>query len=143
MGCPHAGAYGVARSYQEAREAITFVARLHPDADLVPTRDLLIYRVLGRDRLALTDLVESVLIPLQRARGGAAPLIETLEAYFAEGAVATAAARRLHVSVRTVTYRLDRVMGLTGFDPADPIHRLSLQAAVLGARLLPWPAPPD
>jgi sugar diacid utilization regulator len=142
VGRPFAGAHGIARSYQEAREAVTLVERLHPEADLVPTRNLLIYRVLGRDRAALTDLVESVLVPLQRARGGAGPLIATLEAYFAAGAVATETARRLHVSVRTVTYRLDRDASLTGYNPALPTERLTLQVAVLGARLLPWPPTP-
>jgi len=143
VGRPFAGAHGIARSYQEAREAITLVARLHPEADLVPTRNLLIYRVLGRDRAALTDLVESVLVPLQLARGGAGPLIDTLDAYFAAGAVTTETARRLHVSVRTVSYRLDRVANLTGYDPALPTERLTLHAAVLGARLLPWPPVPS
>jgi sugar diacid utilization regulator len=138
VGRPYVGAHGVARSYQEAREAMALVERLHPEADLVPTRDLLIYRVLGRDRAALTDLVESVLVPLQQARGGAVPLVATLEAYFASSAVATETARRLHVSVRTVTYRLARVKTLTGYDPRIPAERLTLQAAVLGARLLPW-----
>lgn len=142
VGRPFAGAHGIARSYQEAREAITLVERLHPEADLVPTRNLLIYRVLGRDRAALTDLVESVLVPLQQARGGAGPLIATLDAYFAAGAVTTETARRLHVSVRTVTYRLDRVASLTGYNPALPTERLTLHAAVLGARLLPWPPTP-
>ena len=142
VGRPYAGAHGISRSYQEAREAITLIERLHPEADLVATRNLLIYRVLGRDRAALTDLVESVLVPLQQARGGAGPLVATLEAYFAAGAVATETARRLHVSVRTVTYRLDRVASLTGYNPAHPAERLTLQAAVLGARLLPWPPPP-
>ena len=140
VGRPYAGAHGVARSYQEAREAMALVERLHPDADLVPSRDLLIYRVLGRDRAALTDLVESVLVPLRQARGGAAPLVDTLEAYFASSAVATETARTLHVSVRTVTYRLARVKRLTGYDPSVPAERLTLQAAVLGARLLPWPS---
>jgi hypothetical protein len=29
---------------------------------------------------------------------------------------------------------------LTGADPADPAHRYKLQTAVIGARLLDWPA---
>src|SRR5215213_3942806 len=62
------------------------------------------------------------------------------EAYFAAGAVATETARRLHVSVRTVTYRLAKVKTLTGTDPADPAQRLALHMAVVGARLLDWPA---
>lgn len=140
VGRPYPGAHGVARSYQQAREAITLAERLHPHADMVPTRDLLIYRVLGRDRVALADLVESVLTPLDKARGGAGPLVDTLEAYFAAGDVSTETARTLHVSVRTVTYRLAKVTSLTGYDPAIPTQRLTLQAAVIGARLLPWPS---
>ncbi len=56
------------------------------------------------------------------------------------GEVTTETARRLHMSVRTVTYRLAKVKTLTGHDPADPAQRFSLHAAVLGARLLDWPA---
>jgi sugar diacid utilization regulator len=141
VGRPYAGPYGVARSYQQAREALVLAERLHPDDDMVATRDLLIYRVLGRDRAALADLVDTVLTPLTRARGGPGPLIDTLEAYFATREVATETARRLHISVRTVTYRLARVTQLTGYDPSVPTQRLTLQAAVIGARLLPWPAP--
>jgi hypothetical protein len=62
-----------------------------------------------------------------------------LEAYFDTGGVATESAQRLHVSVRTVTYRLDRIKKLSGYNPADPGHRFTLQAAVLGAKALNWP----
>ncbi len=48
-------------------------------------------------------------------------------------------ARRFHVSVRTVTYRLAKIANLTGYDPTIPAQRLSLQASVVGARMLPWP----
>ncbi len=139
VGRPYPGVHGVARSYEQAREAMTLAERLHPDRDLVQTRDLLIYRVLGRDRVALAELVQSVLTPLTRARGGAGPLVDTLEAYFESGEVATATARRLHVSVRTVTYRLAKIANMTGYDPTVPAQRLTLQASVVGARLLPWP----
>lgn len=139
VGRPYPGIHGVARSYEQAREAMTLAERLHPGDDLVQTRDLLIYRVLGRDRVALADLVQSVLTPLTKARGGAGPLVDTLEAYFEAGEVATVTARRLHVSVRTVTYRLAKIASLTGYDPTVPTQRLTLQASVVGARLLPWP----
>src|SRR4051812_10111388 len=133
------GAYGVARSYEEALEALTFADRLGLGADAVDARDLLVYRVLGRDQAAIVDLVRDVLTPLQQVRGGAEVLLETLQAYFNVGEVATEAARRLHVSVRTVTYRLARVAQLTGYRVSRPDQRFSLQAAVLGARLLEWP----
>jgi sugar diacid utilization regulator len=138
-GRPHLGAYGIARSYEEAREALTLAERLHLDADAVHGRDLLVYRVIGRDQAALADLVQSVLTPLTKARGGPEPLLQTLEAYFATGEVATETARRLHMSVRTVTYRLARVKTLTGHDATDAAQRFALQVAVLGARLLDWP----
>jgi DNA-binding PucR family transcriptional regulator len=80
-----------------------------------------------------------VLNPLGKARGGPQPLVDTLAAYFNCGCVATTTATTLHLSVRAVTYRLDRVKTLTGFDALDPAHRFTLQAAVLGARLLGWP----
>lgn len=140
VGRAHPGLYGIARSYEEAREAITMAGRLRLDTSVVHARDLLIFRVLLRDQPAMVDLVQAVLSPLGRARGGARPLVATLEAYFASGAVATEAAKRLHVAVRTVTYRLERIKVLSGYDPGDPAHRFTLQAAVLGARALNWPA---
>jgi sugar diacid utilization regulator len=142
VGRAHPGLYGIARSYEEAREALTMAGRLHLDTPVVSANDLLVFRVLLRDQPAIVDLIAAVLTPLVRARGGAQPLVDTLEAYFSTGAVATESARRLHVSVRTVTYRLERIKALTGYDPADPRHRFTLQAAVLGAKALNWPADP-
>jgi sugar diacid utilization regulator len=139
VGRAHPGAYGIARSYEEAREGLTMATRMNLDGPIVETRDVLTYRVLARDQPALVDLVHSVLNPLREARGGAEPLVETLAAYFDSGCVATATAARLHLSVRAVTYRLDRVKSLTGFDALDPAHRFTLQVAVLGAKLLGWP----
>jgi DNA-binding PucR family transcriptional regulator len=116
--------------------------RMNLERPIVEMRDVLTYRVLARDQPALVDLVHSVLNPLGQARGGAAPLVETLQTYFECGCVATAAASRLHLSVRAVTYRLERVKALTGFDPLDPGHRFTLQTAALGAKLLGWPERP-
>ncbi|RAO37385.1 PucR family transcriptional regulator [Micromonospora orduensis] len=142
VGRSHPGLYGIARSYEEAREALAMAGRLHTDTPVINAHDLLIYRVLLRDQPAIVDLVQAVLTPLTRARGGAEPLLDTLHAYFDTGAVATESAKRLHVSVRTVTYRLARVKTLTGYDPTDPSHRFTLQAAVLGAKVLNWPQEP-
>ena len=136
------GAYGIPRSYEEAREALVFADRLGLDTDVVHARDLLVYRVLGRDQAAILDLVRDVLSPLDQVRGGAEVLLETLREYSDAGEVATEAARRLHISVRTVTYRLARVAQLTGYSVSRPDQRFSLHAAVLGARLLDWPATP-
>lgn len=139
-GRAYPGSYGIARSYEEAREALLLAQQLELDTAVVDARDMLIYRVLMRDRAAMADLVQEVLGPLTQARGGPEPLLRTLEAYFATGEVATESARRLHVSVRTVTYRLAKVRDLTGHDPTDPAQRFILHAAVIGARLLEWPS---
>jgi PucR C-terminal helix-turn-helix domain/GGDEF-like domain len=139
VGRPYAGSYGIARSYEEASEALTMSRRLHLDPPVIHAEELLIYRVLLRDQPAIADLVQTVVSPLARARGGPGPLLSTLDAYFATGCVVTETARRLHLSVRAVTYRLHRIGTLTGYDPTDPAQRFTIHAAVLGARLLGWP----
>ena len=142
VGRPYPGPSGVVRSYEEAAEALEVAERLGLPEPVASAADLLVYQVLLRDRTAITDLVRTVLMPLGTARGGAAPLLATLVAYFARGGVAAAAARDLHLSVRAVTYRLARVRDLTGRDPGLPADALTLQVAVIGARLLDWPATP-
>jgi sugar diacid utilization regulator len=142
VGRPRAGPGGVARSYEEAVEALELAGRLGLDDPVVEAASLLVYRVLLRDRGAIAELVGGVLAPLTQARGGAQPLLDTLGAYFASGGVAAEAARRLHLGTRTVTYRLERVRALTGYSATDPAHRFTLEAAVLGARLLDWPSTP-
>jgi sugar diacid utilization regulator len=139
VGRPYPGAAGVLRSYEEARGALDLAARLDLPGPVVHSVDLLVYQVLLRDRAAMTDLIETVLTPLAAARGGARPLLDTLTAYAAHGGNAAATARALHLAVRTVTYRLDRIAALTGYDPARADDRYVLQTAVLGARLLDWP----
>jgi DNA-binding PucR family transcriptional regulator len=138
VGRPQPGPAGVAHSYREACDVLDVAALLGLATPILHAEDLLVYQVLLRDRAAITDLVDTVLGPLRRSRGGARPLVETLTAYFEEGN-AVAAARRLHLGVRTVTYRLKRVRDLTDHDPTDPAQRFTLETAVLGARLLGWP----
>jgi sugar diacid utilization regulator len=139
VGRPYPGSYGIPRSYEEAREALAMAMRLHLPTPVIHAEQLLIYRVLLRDQPAITDLVQSVLGRLTQARGGAQPHLATLDAYFSAGGVATETARRLHLSVRAVTYRLNRVQSLTGYNPTDPAQRFTIHAAVLGAKLLGWP----
>ncbi len=142
IGRPRPGPGGVVQSYEEALNALDLAERLELDEPVLRAVELLVYPVLTRDRQAMADLVLDTLGPLQKARGGARPLIETLIAFFDSGCVAAEAARRLALSVRALTYRLDRIHQLTGANPADPVHRYTLQTAVIGARLLGWPERP-
>ncbi|MFK0235351.1 PucR family transcriptional regulator [Streptomyces vinaceus] len=143
IGRSHPGAGGVVHSYEEALGALDLAERMGFDGPVLHAVDLLVYPVLTRDRQAMADLVETTLGPLGQARGGAQPLIDTLTAYFDSGCVATEAARRLSLSVRALTYRLERIRSLTGADAADPVNRYALQTAVIGARLLGWPTDVD
>ncbi|WP_055566721.1 PucR family transcriptional regulator [Streptomyces atriruber] len=142
IGRPQPGPGGVVQSYEEALNALDLAERLELDEPVLRAADLLVYPVLTRDRQAMADLVVHTLGPLRQARGGAGPLIDTLTAFFDSGCVAAEAARRLSLSVRALTYRLDRIHQLTGANPADPVHRYTLQTAVIGARLLDWPDQP-
>ncbi|MFF4048467.1 PucR family transcriptional regulator [Streptomyces chartreusis] len=142
IGRPRSGAVGIGHSYEEALNALDVAQRMGFDDPLLRAADLLVFPVLARDRQALVDLVRSTLGPLEQARGGPQPLLDTLTTYFDAGCVAAETARRLALSVRALTYRLDRIHTLTGTNPADPTHRYTLQTAVIGARLLDWPGRP-
>jgi sugar diacid utilization regulator len=139
VGRPRSGSAGVLASYDEARDALDLAARVGLEVPVVQAEDLLAYQVLLRDRAAIVDLITTLLDPLRQARGGAEPLLQTLEAYFDAGANSAQAARALHLSVRAVTYRLERVRALTGVNPSAPRDAFALHSAVLGARLLGWP----
>lgn len=136
VGRPHRGPAGVRLSFEEATDALDLGGRLGGPGRVHDAADLLVHRVLIRDESAMRELLEAVLTPLAAARGGAEPLLSTLEAYFAAGGNASAAARAMHLSVRAFTYRLSRIAELTGHDPVDPAERYVLQTAVFGARLL-------
>jgi sugar diacid utilization regulator len=139
LGRAHPGPSGVARSFTEARDALALAQRLQWPEPIVSAEDLLVYQVLLRDRTALCDLIDTVLSPLRQARGGAESLLETLEAYLGSGGNTTRTAQLLHLSVRAITYRLNRIATLTGLHPGNPGHRYTLHTAVLGARALGWP----
>lgn len=140
LGRQHTGASGVAQSYEEARNALRIAERLGLRAPVLNASDLLVFPVLLRDQSAIIDLIATVLGPLVHARGGPQPLLETLAAFFDSHGNTTATARRLNISVRAVTYRLGRIAHLTGYTPTEPTQRFTLEAAVLGAKLLDWPA---
>ncbi len=143
VGRAHHGVGGIAASLDEARGALDMAARLGFTAPILNAADLLVFPVLLRDRDAILDLVTSVFGPLTKARGGAELYLRTLSVLFDNQGNTAATARQLHLSVRAVTYRLDRIRALTGYHPNEPTQRFTLQAAVLGARLLDWPQHTD
>jgi DNA-binding PucR family transcriptional regulator len=136
------GAGGVRLGFEEARATLEMTERLGITDPVVRAVDQLVHQVLNRDREAMRELIRTVLLPLEDARGGAVPLLETLRTYLATGAVAVHTAQRMHLSVRAVTYRLERIRQLTGRDPSDPDGRYVLETALRGALMLRWPQHP-
>ncbi|MFG2599211.1 PucR family transcriptional regulator [Streptomyces sp. NPDC048462] len=139
IGRSHRGAGGVVHSYEEALNTLDIAVRLAMDAPVLHAADLLVYPVLTRDRQAMADLVRTTLGPLLQARSSPESSLTTLTTYFDTGCNATETARQLSLSVRALTYRLERIHQLTGSDPTHPRNRYTLQTAVIGARLLNWP----
>lgn len=142
VGRTHSGTSGIVRSYEEALGALDVADRLRLHPPVLRAEELLVFPVLMRDRAAMADLVRTVLGPLEQARGGAGPLLETISAHAEAGHVNAEAARRLGLGVRTFTYRLERIKVLSGYDPGDALHRYTLETAAMGARLLGWPDQP-
>jgi hypothetical protein len=140
VGRSRAGEAGPMRSFREAADCLLLGERLRLAADTAYADDLIAYLALARDPDLLAELVTSVLKPLIGLRGGAADAISTLQAYLDNHGSATATARALHLSVRGLTYRMQRIQGVLSRDLDDSQQRLTVELALLAARLLDWPA---
>ncbi len=136
---PRVGPASVSSGYHEAREVLELAYRCDLPGPVADSAELVGQRVLLRDREASWDLVERTLSGLTQTRDGGRDLLATLLAYFDNGGNTTATATALHLSVRAVSYRLQRVAGLTGHNPADPRDWLTLHMAAATAALLGWP----
>ena len=136
IGRPHAGQAGLVHAYQEARESLDLARRLGWTDPVVRYEVLLPYRLLTLDPTTAAEMIEEILGPLRRARGGIEPMVETLEGYFAESGNVSGTGRRIHLSARAVVYRLERIAQLTGYSPQDPEARFVLEVAVRARRLL-------
>ncbi|HVT21524.1 MAG TPA: helix-turn-helix domain-containing protein [Mycobacteriales bacterium] len=140
VGRSRSGEAGPMRSFREAADCLLLGERLGLSGDAAYADDLIAYLALARDPDLLVELVTSVLTPLAGLRGGAADAIDTLQAYLDNHASATATARALHLSVRGLTYRMERIQGVLSRDLDDSQQRLTVELALLAARLLDWPA---
>jgi sugar diacid utilization regulator len=130
VGGTHGGPGGLLRSYREALNAIELAGRARLSDRVAYFERLLPQRLLASDPGVCGALASITLGPLERARGGGEPLIETLVAYFATGGNVESAARRLHLSPRAVRYRLDRIASLTGRSVFEPDDRFVLELAL-------------
>lgn len=102
----------------------------------VAADDLLPERALAGDGEARRILRHTAYGALARASG---ELLETLDAFLANGGALESTARALFVHPNTVRYRLRRVAEVTGFAPLVPRDAFALRIALALGRLEPGP----
>lgn len=130
VGGYYAGLRGISASYLEAQQAIEAGRKLRPDAVIHTHDEVIPQLVLAQNpRLAERFVQQSLGRLLDPTLRGHGQLLETLEAYLANGTVKDAAtALKLHR--HTVLYRLDKLRELLGTDIDAPASRLRLQLAL-------------
>jgi hypothetical protein len=96
---------------------VTALAEGHEEGGFGPDDLLVEQLLLGNDRVA--DALRRRVAEVLDSRDASGVLVTTLRDYLATGSVPETA-RREHVHVNTVAYRLARVRELTGLDPRVP-----------------------
>ncbi|MFI9508830.1 helix-turn-helix domain-containing protein [Nocardia sp. NPDC052566] len=118
-------------AYREARRCVQVLHALGKQGSAASVRTLGFVGLLisqGADVLSFLDSTLGPVVDYDRRRG--APLIHTLETYFATGASLSNSAKRLHIHVNTVTQRLERITGLLGEGWQHPDRALEIQLAL-------------
>jgi|SRR5579872_3170933 len=114
IGRHHPGLDGLARSYQDARAALSLGRRFHGKNRVHCLDSLGIAAFVGiADERTKIDLATYLLSPLDHEPD----LIDTLVALFATDLSPSQTARDLSIHRNTLSYRLDKIASLTGLDP--------------------------
>ncbi|UQZ82970.1 Purine catabolism regulatory protein [Paenibacillus konkukensis] len=126
-GSGYVGLTAVAKSYNEADKALSYMASKHRTG-------LLSYSEIGINRLfihqpeeELHTFIYEVFGPLRSQEGSR--LEETLLAYMACNRAAGQTAERLHIHINTLYQRLRKIEELLGLSFDEPEHMLKLQLA--------------
>jgi carbohydrate diacid regulator len=140
----HPGLAGLARSYQDARAALSLGRRLGLSKRVYCLDDLGAAALVGiSDERTKLELAARLLGPLDSEHG----LIATLQVFFDENCCPSTTAKRLAIHRNTLSYRLDKVASLTGLDPRrfdDAIQiRLALLLRTVGLEATPCPSAPS
>lgn len=126
----------VARSWQQARQALRVAEAVPGFGDDIAWSELGVYRVLVHlpvDELPGDALPPSMLALLETENGR--ELVRTVEGYLDRAGDARATAEQMHVHRTTLYYRLARFTELTGLDLGDGSDRLTVHLGLKLARL--------
>ncbi|MBE9180450.1 helix-turn-helix domain-containing protein [Oculatella sp. LEGE 06141] len=114
IGRYHPGLFGLPRSYEDAKAALSLGSRFQGHNRIHCLGELGIAAFVGvADESTKVDLAKYLLSPLDHE----AELIATLDVFFSENCCPSSAARRLSIHRNTLGYRLDKIASLTGLDP--------------------------
>ncbi len=128
IGRHHPGLGGFSRAYEEARAAITLGRRFKSSAGLYSLGDLGIAAFIGlTDERTKVDLAAYMLRPIIADQ----ELYRTLTMFFAENCSPSATVKRLSIHRNTLSYRLDKITTLSGFDPRLFDQAVQLRLALL------------
>ncbi len=114
IGRYHPTIHGLARSYDDARAALSLGRRFHGQNQMHCLDSLGIAAFVGvPDERTKIDLATHLLSPLDQEP----ELLETLDVFFDEDCCPSSSAKRLVIHRNTLSYRLAKITSLTGLDP--------------------------
>ncbi|MDP8922321.1 MAG: helix-turn-helix domain-containing protein [Chloroflexota bacterium] len=128
IGRYHSGIAGLARSYQDARVALSLGRRFQGKNQVHCLDELGVAAFVGiSDERIKMDLAVHLLSPLDQDK----ELLETLAAFFDENCCPSRTANRLSIHRNTLSYRLDKIASLTGLDPRRFDDAVQVRLALL------------
>lgn len=114
IGRYHPGISGLARSYEDARAALSLGSRFQTHNRVHCLSELGIAAFVGvADEDTKVDLAKYLLSPLDHEP----ELLHTLGVFFVENCCPSSTAKQLLIHRNTLSYRLDKIYSLTGLDP--------------------------
>lgn len=128
IGRYHPGILGLARSYQDARAALSLGCRFHSRNQIHCLDRLGIAAFIGvSDERTKIELATHLLSPLDHEP----EMLATLDTFFAEDCCPSSTASRLSIHRNTLSYRLDKITLLTGLDPRRFDDAVQIRLALL------------
>ncbi|HSS94173.1 MAG TPA: GAF domain-containing protein [Candidatus Dormibacteraeota bacterium] len=129
----------LARSHLEARQALRLTRRAGGRGRVASYRSLGAFRLLLEVQSpdALRRFVDELLGTLLKyAQSRDTPLLETLEALSSARWIRRAVARQLGIHINSMSYRVERIQGLTGLQLDDPETRVAISIALRARAML-------
>ncbi len=128
IGRYHPGIRGLARSYQDARAALSLGCRFHGRNEVHCLDRLGIAAFIGvSDERTKIELATHLLSPLDHEP----EMLATLDTFFAEDCCPSSTASRLLIHRNTLSYRLDKITSLTGLNPRRFDDAVQVRLALL------------